>query len=266
MNSSLEDLIGPYLTSSHRPLKFRENAICQLLYEDKGLLVIDKKAGFLTHPTDKEEPKTVRGALNRYMVSRYKRRGSVIAAHRLDRGTSGILVFAKDERTAEHLINQFKDRKPKRTYLALVAGTLKDDKGTLESYLFTDSFLNQKSTDDPTRGKIAITHYEVLARIHGATLIKVNLETGRRNQIRVHFSDLGHPVLGDTRYLSEAAEHKRWNYKRLALHAASLAFDHPVTRRELNFSSALPVEFLRFCGLAVQSNQLVKTGISHSKL
>jgi 23S rRNA-/tRNA-specific pseudouridylate synthase len=101
MRSSVSvEMLQSFLASSHRPLKFRESSICQLLYEDKCILVIDKRAGFLTHPTDNEEVKTVRGALNRYMTARYKRRSGVIAVHRLDRGTSGILVFAKDDRIA----------------------------------------------------------------------------------------------------------------------------------------------------------------------
>lgn len=252
---NIEALIQPFLESSHRPLKFLESAICQLLYEDKFILVINKRPGFLTHPTDREEEKTVRGALNRYMTSRYKRRAGVTAVHRLDRGTSGILVFAKDERTADSLIEQFKDRKPKRSYIAIVAGDLAKSSGSIESHLITDQFLNQKSTTDTVNGKLAITHYEVLGRLKGASLIQVRLETGRRNQIRVHFSEMNHPVLGDTRYESQKSGHKNWKYRRLALHAASLGFTHPVTSEEMNFSAALPDEFLRFFGIPVVSTR-----------
>src|SRR5207253_1439162 len=143
-----------------------------------------------------------------------------------DRDTSGILVFAKDTRTAERLIEQFKAHEPRREYVAIVAGRLPEG-GTFESRLVTDRFLNQRSTRDADRGKHAVTHYRVVEFLPDTSLVKVVLETGRRNQIRVHFSERGHPVLGDRRYQSRLAEHPRWKAARLALHARSLGFSHP---------------------------------------
>jgi 23S rRNA pseudouridine1911/1915/1917 synthase len=103
--------------------------------------------------------------------------------------------------------------------------------------------LNQKSS---SRGELAITHYRVITRYSDSTLVAVNLETGRRNQIRVHFAEMGHPILGDVRYEKDRAFHPNWPYKRLALHARMLGFSHPVTRRELRFETELPEEFKKF--------------------
>jgi 23S rRNA pseudouridine1911/1915/1917 synthase len=106
--------------------------------------------------------------------------------------------------------------------------------------------LNRFSTDDESIGQLAITHYRVVAHLDGATVVQVRLETGRRNQIRVHFAEAGHPVLGDPRYEAELARHPRWPHQRLALHARLLGFEHPVTGQALRLESPLPAEFERF--------------------
>ncbi len=118
--------------------------------------------------------------------------------------------------------------------------------GTFRSYLITDEELNQYSTKDTKRGKLAITHYEVLAYYDGATQLRVTLETGRRNQIRVHLAEAGYPVLGDARYLPEKARHPAWPHERLALHAAHLGFFHPILRKKFRFQTELPQEFSTF--------------------
>jgi 23S rRNA pseudouridine1911/1915/1917 synthase len=244
--------LSPWATSSHLPLPFRESRMCSLLWEDRAILVVDKAPGVLTVPTDRGEDRTVLGALGRYVRSRYKSRQKPVTVHRLDRGTSGILVFAKDERSAHELIEQFKGRKPERIYLAIVAGLVREDKGTIRTHLVSDKFLNQhsvqKRSGKKTPGVEAVTHFEVVGRIHGATLIKVQLETGRRNQIRTQFAELGHPVLGDDRYQTQLATHTRWRHKRLALHAATLAFNHPFRKDVMRFRSKIPGEFWSFIG------------------
>jgi len=166
--------------------------------------------------------------------------------HRLDRDVSGLLVVALSLEIAEKLRDQFAERKPQRRYEALVAGSMELDSGTFRSFLATDEHLNRHSVPTADQGELAITHYKVLQRFPDATQVSVTLETGRRNQIRVHFSEQGHPVLGETRYRRDEAKHAKWPWKRLALHACELGFRHPRTGRELNFNSRLPPEFNQF--------------------
>jgi len=224
----------------------RKSKIFDLVFEDEHLIVVDKKAGYLTVPTEAREKNTLVGALSGYLTRGGSRRKLVSIVHRLDRDTSGLLVFGKDERTAELIRQQFAARKPQREYVAIVAGSLTESTGTFRSNLYTDQFLNQRSTKDEDKGKLAITHYKVVEELQDATVVAVTLETGRRNQIRVHFAEKGHPVIGDVRYKTDLATHRHWRHKRLALHAALLGFDHPVTKRRLEFRSPRPVEFQEF--------------------
>jgi 23S rRNA pseudouridine1911/1915/1917 synthase len=174
-----------------------------------------------------------------------KGRGA-FAVHRLDRGVSGLLVFGKSQEIVRQLKDQFAASKPEREYVAIVAGRVKEKEGTFESLLATDKDLNRFSTDDESIGQLAITHFRVVARLEGATLVQVRLETGRRNQIRVHFAEAGHPVLGDPRYEPELAAHRRWPHERLALHARLLGFEHPITGQAIRLESPLPSEIARF--------------------
>jgi 23S rRNA pseudouridine1911/1915/1917 synthase len=225
-----------------------------IVYEDPHLLVVDKASGVLTVPTERDERSALVHALGRYLSrsQRITRRVSVV--HRLDRDTSGLLVFAKRRQVAEALKSQFRARKPEREYYALVAGVLPQAKGSFSTYLATDPSLNQFSTAHPERGKLAVTHYEVVRTVPGATLVRIHLETGRRNQIRVHFSEIGHPVLGDVRYRPDEARHRAWKVRRLALHAAALGFTHPETELQLRFESPLPADFTDFLSAASQTS------------
>lgn len=218
----------------------------QLVYEDESLIVVDKAAHVLTVPTDHGESNTLIDAVTRYL-SHQRRQPKAHAVHRLDRGTSGLLVFGKSRAIADQLQDQFRQRKPEREYVALVIGTVSPPAGTFESRLSTNQRLQRFSSGDwDEDSEHAITHYRTERTVNGATLVRVNLETGRRNQIRVHFSEAGHPVLGDPRYESAKAQHKLWIASRIALHAAILGFVHPVSKKPLRFESPLPVEFVRF--------------------
>ncbi|MBI3993106.1 MAG: RluA family pseudouridine synthase, partial [Candidatus Lambdaproteobacteria bacterium] len=209
---------------------------------DSCLLVVDKAAGVLTVPNH-DEPDTLLGAVGTFLGRGRRHPPRLFIVHRLDRDTSGLLVIARTEEAAQALKAQFAAHQPERVYCAIVAGRLPVDAGSYRSRLATDSALNQRSTDQPGAGKLAITHYRVTRRLPGATAVEVRLETGRRNQIRVHFSEAGHPVLGDVRYTPEQARHPRWRTRRLALHAAVLGFTHPLTGATLRFESPLPPEF-----------------------
>lgn len=230
-------------TRYHEPPPERTNSAFRMVFEDEHLIVVDKAAAILTVPTDHGETNTLLGALNVYLG---RRRGRATVVHRLDRGTSGLLVFAKNPRIANELIAQFKVRKAEREYAAIVAGTIDQPAGTFSTRLGTTKSLQRFSTEDDDEGEIAVTHYKVERLLTGATYVRVRLETGRRNQIRVHFAEAGYPVLGDERYGTDQSGHPGWRVNRLALHAAILGFDHPRTKAALRFESPLPEEFERF--------------------
>ncbi|MFO0903108.1 MAG: RluA family pseudouridine synthase [Pirellulales bacterium] len=226
-----------------------------LVFEDRYLLVVQKPADVLTIPTRREEKDTLLGRVAKYVRQAGDRHQkgpaltetpSVFTAHRLDREVSGLLVMGRTEPLAKALRDQFAARKPERTYTAIVAGVMGSDEGKFDSLLATDRDLNRFSTADEEIGQRAVTHYRVLRRLADSTLVQIWLETGRRNQIRVQFADAGHPVVGDVRYGERQAAHRRWPYRRIALHARQLGFIHPVTRKHLKFVSPLPVEMDQF--------------------
>ena len=218
-----------------------------IVYEDQHIIVVNKSANVLTVATDHGERNTLIDRISYYLKHSGRQR-EAFAAHRLDRGVSGLLVFAKSPAILQILQDQFKQRKPERLYIAIVAGIIKSSSGTFRSYLKTGDNLDQFSTGDVSKGQLAITHYRVLQELRDTTVAEVQLETGRRNQIRVHFADHGHPVLGDSRYRPKEAMHDRWPTKRLALHAISLGLVHPVTGKRLLFESELPSSMKRFIG------------------
>ncbi len=225
-----------------RPRAHRGFAI---VHEDRELIVVDKSPELLTVPTERNEPYTLAYRVNEY-VRRTKSGKGAFPVHRLDRGVSGLLVFGKTKEISDLIRDQFAARKPERKYVAIVAGHLAKPAGEFRSFLATDKSLNRYSTDDEEIGQFAATHYRVVESLGDTSLVEVRLETGRRNQIRVHFSEAGHPVLGDPRYRPEAARHSDWPYKRIALHAQTLGLTHPISEEVLRFESQLPGEMVRF--------------------
>jgi 23S rRNA pseudouridine1911/1915/1917 synthase len=216
-----------------------------ILHEDRHLIVVEKSADLLTVPTERREPYTLIYRVNEH-VRHQDRRSAAVVVHRLDLGVSGLLVFAKSQDVAKTLQQQFRDRKPERQYDAIVSGIVKEDAGEFRSHLITAKSLTRYSTEDPDDGELAITHYQVASRMAGTTHVVVRLETGRRNQIRVHFSEAGHSVLGDQRYRPDLWAKIDWPFRRLALHAGTLGFQHPVTEQPLQFHSPLPREMTKF--------------------
>ena len=220
------------------------------IYEDEHLMVVNKSPHVFTVPAKTDKGKTLVAALEQHItreVQRSRNRPAhVHIVQRLDRGVSGVLVAAKSAKIAADLREQFASRKPKRQYIAIVSGEIEQRQGTIRSHMATAKNLNRYSTDKPGQGELAITHYQVIARPRGATALQVRLETGRRNQIRVHFAEAGHPVLGDKRYRPDLSVHPKWKARRLALHAATLEFVHPVTGKAMQFESPLPREFQPF--------------------
>jgi 23S rRNA pseudouridine1911/1915/1917 synthase len=223
----------------------RETGAFRLVFEDRDLIVVDKAASVLTVPTDRGETNSLLDQVSR-SLHRRGHRGRVSVVHRLDRGTSGLLVFGKNPRVADDLQTQFRVRKAEREYAALVAGRVERQAGTFDSCLGTTKSLQRYSVRPGGDGERAVTHYRVVRRFADATHVRATLETGRRNQIRVHFAEAGHPVLGDERYSAAEARHPGWRCKRLALHAMVLGFEHPRTHERLRFELPLPAEFETF--------------------
>lgn len=216
-------------------------------YEDDDLLVVDKPAAWLTVPSGPADRDTLVQRIEDYVTRRNRgRRIRLSAAHRLDRGVSGLLAFGKSPAMCEALRRQFAERSPDRRYQAIVAGIMSTDAGEMRSYLTTEDDLTRRSTDRPEEGELAVTRYQVLRRLRDTTLVEIELETGRRNQIRVHFAEAGHPLLGDPRYGRPASAHRNWKHLRIALHAEFLALAHPRDGRPLEFRRGAPAEFVQF--------------------
>ncbi len=209
----------------------------RLVHENEVLLVVDKPPGLLTIATERERERTVYHLLREYLATRRPARRPFVV-HRLDRETSGLLVFATTPPAKRHLQDQFEQRNAQRVYAAVVEGRLRDDAGTLASRLVQDRGLRVRS--DPEAGRTAITHYRVVARGSDATLVELRLGTGRRHQLRVQLAELGHPIVGDRLHGST-----RNPIRRLCLHATRLGFLHPETGAPVSFASPLPAAFRR---------------------
>ena len=228
-----------------------------IVFEDRHLVVVDKSADLLTVPTDGREPHTLLYRVNEHVRREGHGRGAFVV-HRLDRGVSGLLVFGKTKDDARLLQEQFRQRKPERQYDALVAGMIEPDRGEFRSYLATGKNLTRYSTEDEDDGQLAVTHYQVAERLSELTHVTVQLETGRRNQIRVHFAEAQHPVLGDQRYRPDLWKKIQWPHKRFAMHASTLGFDHPITGQPLRFTSPLPAEITGFKAFSQRLDQAIQ--------
>lgn len=211
--------------------------LLKIVYEDAYLIVIEKMQGLLSVNTERQKERTAYTLLNEY-VRRSGRQNRVYIVHRLDRDTSGLMMFAKDEKTQNTLRDNWHNIVFDRRYVAVVSGEMEKEAGCVSSWL-TDRKLYVHSSPTDDGGKEAITHYRTIKRANGYSLVELNLETGRKNQIRVHMQDLGHPIIGDGRYGMEDANPIR----RLALHAFKLCFYHPVTKEKMNFETPYPADF-----------------------
>ena len=208
-----------------------------ILYEDRDILVVDKASGLLTVSTDKVRENTAY-----YLLTDYVRKGNqksnnrVFIVHRLDRDTSGVIVFAKNEHAKRYLQGEWQGFQKK--YCALVHGTLPEKEGVITSYLTENRAHKMYSVADPQKGKIARTGYKVLRESAEYSLLEIDLLTGRKNQIRVHLSDRGCPVVGDNKYGT-----KKRGIKRLTLHAAAITLVHPHSKEQMTFTAKVPACF-----------------------
>ena len=222
-----------------KPRKKRQPKGLIILHEDRDILVVDKAPGLLTMGTNREKEATAYYRLTDYVrKGNPKSRERVFIVHRLDREVSGILVFARSVEAKNTLQAQWPQ--VEKHYLALVHGVPKEPEGTFSSYLVENGVHSVRSTTDPRRGKLSKTAYTLLGHSKGISLLDINLLTGRKHQIRVHLAEHDLPIVGDKKYGGQ-----RSDVKRLALHAKSIAFEHPHTGKPCFFETRIPHLFSR---------------------
>jgi 23S rRNA pseudouridine1911/1915/1917 synthase len=218
------------------PKKYQPKGL-PILYEDHDILVVDKVNGLLTMGNERTKENTAHYFLNQYVQKNNpKSKNRVFIVHRLDRDTSGVLIFAKNENTKRYLQDEWQTFKKK--YYAVVHGTFPKKEDIITSYLAENSAYNVYSVADPEKGKLAKTEYKVLRESKKYSLLEIDLHTGRKNQIRVHFAEKNHPVAGDKKYGKNEK-----GIKRLTLHAASLTIRHPYTKEDMTFETKIPDYF-----------------------
>ena len=217
----------------HQPLGL------EILHEDRDVIVVNKAAGLLTIGTGRDGGRTAHAALDDYVKKgNPKSRKRVFIVHRLDRDTSGALVFARTEEAKTTLQENWAD--VKKTYLAFVEGHPDPPEDTTSSHLVENAARRVYSSNDPKAGRLSHTKYKVLKTVGTRTLLEIDLLTGRKNQIRVHLADRGWPIVGDAKY-----GRKIRNNKRLALHSHTLSFTHPYSGKKLTFTAPIPDTFHR---------------------
>ncbi len=216
---------------------FKHNRL-RLVYEDEYILVVDKGYGLLSMSTERIKTGTAYSILSDYVKSQNPG-NKLFIVHRLDRDTSGLMMFAKSKGIQEQMQHNWHNIVLERKYVAVVEGVMEQPEGVVRSYLAENAVYQVYSTDNPEEGQLAITRYKVLRGNNKFSLVELDLETGRKNQIRVHMHDLGHSIAGDRKYGAHGSP-----LGRVALHACKLRFAHPVTRKEMNFETPVPPRFL----------------------
>ena len=230
--------------SKNRHVHTLTNRWVRLVYEDAFLIVVEKKQGILTNALPGDRRANVKSILDEY-VKRQNKAFSVHTVHRLDKGTSGLLLFAKRRDIQQMFTENWKDLVTDRRYVAVVQGEMEKDSGTVTSWLTDNKMFVTYSSQENNGGKFAATNYRTLKRKNGFSLVELKLDTGRKNQIRVHMQDLHHPIVGDFKYGSTLDRYgERYDAAgRICLHAFRLAFRHPITGEDLQFETPYPSEF-----------------------
>ncbi|MCI6550028.1 MAG: RluA family pseudouridine synthase [Prevotella sp.] len=229
------DRISVSLTKKNRD-QFKSRYL-KIVYEDRHLIVIEKQVGILSMAAG-HSSLNVKAVLDDYF-RQTRQRCTAHVVHRLDRDTSGLLVYAKDKETELAMESDWHHVVYDRRYVAVVSGEMEQDEGTVASWLKDNKAYITYSSDTDNGGKYAVTHYHVLRRTTDYSLVEYRLETGRKNQIRVHSADLGHPICGDIKYGNGDDP-----CGRLCLHAYILCFYHPVTHERMEFETSIPPAFL----------------------
>ena len=224
----------PFIRLKHPRLK--------IMYEDDDVIVVEKGYGLLSVGIPNPSKKKIESAYDilREYLKKKDPRNKLFVVHRLDRDTTGVMMFAKNEEAQETLRHNWNNFVLERLYVALLEGFVKEEEGIVKSRLTENSQYKVYSTDREDEGKLAVTRYKVKGRGHGLSLVEFTLDTGRKNQIRVHAADMGHPICGDRKYGA-----KQSRLGRLCLHAKTLRFAHPVTRKDMYFESPVPFGFYK---------------------
>lgn len=246
VTSQWDTPVGPaslIRVNTSREFQTLANPRLRIVYEDDDIIVVNKGYGLLSVGTDTKREGTAYSILRDY-VKRVNPRNKLFIVHRLDRDTSGLMVFAKSEEAKKRLQHNWNNMVLSRKYLAVVEGTPDPAEGTVKSYLAENSRYEVYSTKNPEEGQLAITRYTTLKSRNGYSLMEVSLDTGRKNQIRVHMKDLGHPIAGDRRYGAKSSP-----IHRMALHAQTLRFVHPITRKDMNFTTSIPASFAKMVAM-----------------
>lgn len=208
-----------------------------IIYEDKEILVINKPSGLLTVSTPKEKERTLFHEVSEY-IKKSNPKAKIFIINRLDKDTSGIVLFAKNQNIKYMYQNNWDKLAVKRCYVAVVKGILKQKIGTIKSYLKETKTLLVYSTKDKKDGKLAITNYKVLKENNKYSMLDIEIKTGRKNQIRVHLNDIGNPILGDKKYGNIKSP-----LNRLTLHASCMVLINPKTKKQMEFICDIPKSF-----------------------
>ena len=211
----------------------KENVKLDIIYEDDELIAINKPSGLLSIESDNEKSNTAYRLLNDY-VSKKDKKARVFIVHRIDKDTSGVLVVAKNEKIKNLLQHNWQDIVKKREYIAICEGVFKQKEGTVKSYLKENMNHLMYSTNDKS-GQYSVTHYKVIKQSSKYAMVDVCIDSGRKNQIRVHMGDLNHKVVGDEKYGPVSNP-----INRLGLHAYVLEFVHPISKKEMSFKAKVP--------------------------
>ena len=228
---------GDTIIISDRPIHKKTRSHLPIIYEDDEIIVINKPSGLLSIASDKEKSATAYRMLSDYVQQKDKH-NRVFVVHRLDEDTSGVLMIAKNVKVQEALQSKWNDIVTKRGYYAIVEGKMENKTGTIKTYLKKNAQNLMYSSKKNGDGQLAITHYKVIKENENYSLLDVNIDTGRKNQIRVQLGELGHYVIGDDKYGEPANP-----LKRLGLHAYCLELNHPLSGKKIKFTAPIPKEF-----------------------
>ena len=225
---------------SKKPIRKKKRSNLPIIYEDKDIIVINKQSGLLSIASDKEKSSTAYRMLMDY-VQQIDKHNRIFVVHRLDEDTSGVLMVAKNPTIQKALQDSWNDLVKKRGYYAIVEGIMENKTGTVKSYLKKNAQNMMYSSKKKGDGQLAITHYKVIKENDNYSLLDVNIDSGRKNQIRVHMGDLGHYIVGDDKYGEPANP-----LHRLGLHAYELIIEHPFTHKVMIFKAPIPSCFTDF--------------------
>lgn len=212
----------------------------RILFEDDDIVVIDKDAGLLTIANDKEKERTAYSILSAHVKKQHPK-NLIFIVHRLDRETSGVMLFAKSEKVQALLQKDWNETIQQRSYWAIVEGIMTRNEGKVTSWLNENKAMVMYSSLKPGDGQEAVTNYKLIKTYQACSLVECNLETGRKNQIRVHMKDIGFPIIGDKKYGAKTNP-----IGRIGLHAKVLEFDHPTKGHRLKYDVPLPKKISAF--------------------